>query len=102
MENMHSKETYENAISRIVKRSTGAESVGTDFQYIFLDGAGASVSSNIPDTPTICRNIQEIYKIEETEISDFMKQESRTIYQATFRAAMEKSDNNFISRFVRD
>jgi hypothetical protein len=96
------KEEYENAIKRIVNRSRGAEKAGKpNFQYIFLVGAGASISSNIPDALTMCCNIQKSYEIKEEDILKYINQDI-TRYQATFRAAMDKSDNRFISRLVRD
>jgi len=74
-----------------------------DFQYIFLVGAGASISSNIPDALTMCRHIQENHNINEEEIQKYMNRNPpMNRYQATFRIALNKLDDRFVSRFVRE
>jgi len=92
---------YEDAILRLARKAQGRRTHGSGFQYVFLVGAGASVSSHIPDGRTMCDQLRSKYPVTDDEIDKFERM-GMTRYQATLRAIRDTLDDKFISRYIRE
>lgn len=93
--------SYEKAIAKLTRKAQGRRAHGSGFQYVFLVGAGASVSSHIPDGRTMCDQLRRRYPVTDEEIDRFERL-GMTRYQATLRAIRDTLDDKFISRYIRE
>jgi hypothetical protein len=72
------------------------------YRYIFLIGAGASISSGIPGGDRISEQLKDEYEITDKAIEDEKSKDGTiTKYQAILRLAGEETDSNFISEYIR-
>jgi hypothetical protein len=70
-------------------------------EYVFLIGAGASVSSHIPDGQTMCNNLQDKYKIDKEMIKK-LNVKGDTNYQVILGAIRSITNESFISETIRE
>ena len=90
---------YQEAIKAIAAGAKDLPEIG--FRNSFLIGAGASVSSHIPDGETISQELQREYKFGQEEIEK-NRIEGMTNYQAVMNYAKEIEGEKFISKFIRN
>ena len=94
---------YQKAISQIVKASDQHKGDSQNFKYSFLIGAGASVSSHLPDGTTLCEEVLNTY--DDIKREDIPKTQARlgvNRYQAIFNELRQVLHDSNISEFVRD
>jgi hypothetical protein len=93
---------YQEAVYRIAQKSEGNKD-GAGFLYAFLIGAGASVSSHIPDGKTMSESFQEKYKIHDCSIQENRQtHKGMTGYQSSLHLVREKTHDKFISQYIRE
>lgn len=100
MSQYYEKESdYADAVQSIVE-SANLKSKNGGFQYVLLLGAGASVSSHIPDGRIMCEALKKDYKVDEKHIKTYIDM-GLTEYQAIFRSVIEKKGSNFLPKYIR-
>lgn len=92
---------YHESINSIIEKVKYREKRKKGSQYIFLLGAGASVSSHIPDGQTMCTNLQKEYQIDKERVKVY-KAMGLTDYQAILGAIRDITDDEFISETIRE
>ncbi len=88
--------TYKRQLEKIAMRKDPS-----GYQYVFLIGAGASVSSGVPDGAQMIKTLMNIHNIQEDDIKKKMFGSSMTHYQAAMSCIQDRAGSGWISEFIR-